>query len=100
VDGREISPALDLPAENLELRKGVSRPVQLGVRGVGVRVNQFKLYRDVHLRAEGANAAQSPCQLGPDEYFLAGDNSNNSHDSREWAMPGVPERDFLGKRFV
>ena len=47
-----------------------------------------------------ANAAQSPCPLGSDEYFLAGDNSNNSHDSREWAIPGVPERDFLGKPFL
>ena len=71
---------------------GSRRPLQVGVRGATVRLSNLKLYRDIHYRADGPNATKSPCRLGPDEYFMLGDNSPDSHDSRGWAVPGVPER--------
>ena len=41
-----------------------------------------------------------PVELGPKEYFVLGDNSGNSQDSRKWPTPGVPEADFIGKPFL
>ena len=105
LDGKEVVPAYDLPADPalLARRGGVSRPVQLGARGAKFTVKNFVLYRDVHYRSDRANepnGTQAPCPLGPAEYFVLGDNSANSRDSRAWDKPGVPERDFLGKPFL
>lgn len=100
VNGKVIAPAVDLPADDLANRKGVTQPVQFGVSQASVLIRNFKIYRDVYLRSDAANGTIKPWQLGADEYFLCGDNSNNSKDSREWAIPGVPERDFLGKPFL
>ena len=84
-------------------RTGVSRPVQLGARGLKATIRNFVLYRDVHYRGDRPNethGTRTPFPLGPDEYFVLGDNSGNSRDSRAWDTPGVPERDFLGKPFL
>ena len=98
IDGDEVVPALDLPAKTG--RSGVRRPLQLGARGVSVRVHNLRIGHDIHYRSEGRNATNEPLPLGSDEYFMLGDNSSDSHDSREWGIPGVPERDFLGKPFL
>ena len=74
--------------------------MQFGARGCRVVVRNLKLYQDIHYTPGGRNATASPCRLGADEYFMLGDNSGNSQDSREWAIPGVPEADFLGKPFL
>lgn len=102
VDGKEVVPAVDLPADAVAMakRSALSRPVQLGVRGADVVLREFQLLRDIHYRNEGKHAATSDCKLGPDDYFMLGDNSGNSHDSREWPVPGVPGREFLGKPFL
>ena len=98
LDGAEVVPPLDLPAA--ADRAGVGQPAQLGARGATVRVRGLKLSRDLHYRADGRHAGATPFRLGPDEYFVLGDNSADSHDSREWAVPGVPGRFFLGKPFL
>jgi signal peptidase I len=95
VDGKEAFPPIDLPpAAN---RSAVSRPVWLGVKGVPINVRRFRLYRDVHYSRSGRNAVYEPWPLGSDEYFMLGDNSPNSQDSRYWSQPGIPARNFLGK---
>jgi len=39
-----------------------------------------------------------PYRLGPDEYFVLGDNSPASDDSRSWPSgPGVPSEMLIGK---
>lgn len=102
IDGVEPFAPLDLPAppEIYPKRGGVSRPLQLGVRGVSVALKNVKIWRDIHYRDDGPNGTKSPHQLAADEYFACGDNSANSQDSRAWAIPGVPERDFIGKPFL
>ena len=95
VDGNELIRAFDLPAVND--RAGVSRPVWLGVQGVAATIRHFRLDRDVHYAAAGRNALYEPWPLGHDEYFMLGDNSANSEDSRYWSIPGVPESAFMGK---
>jgi Signal peptidase, peptidase S26 len=71
------------------------------VSGAQVVLHHLTLYRDIHYRSEeGKHGTRSEYRLPADEYFVLGDNSANSQDSREWDVPGVPERYFLGKPFL
>lgn len=102
VDGVQPFAVIDLPAEPelYSKRGGVSRPLQLGARGVAVVLRNVKLWRDVHYRADGQSGIRAAYPLAVNEYFVCGDNSANSLDSRSWAIPGVPEHDFIGKPFL
>jgi hypothetical protein len=75
------------------------RPVRFGARDAAVAVGHVALYRDVHYTA----AAGRPSQVFPvnaGEYFVLGDNSSVSIDSRQWDRPGVAEADLIGKPLV
>src|SRR5262245_28975243 len=98
IAGREPFAAVDLPAG--AVRRPVARPLRLGVEGAKVRVKHLRLYRDIHYTTAGKHGVKEPCALGPGEFFLLGDNSSNSDDSRFWPAAGVPESAFLGKPFV
>lgn len=98
VDGQVILSPLDLPPAGR--RGGVRQPLQLGVRGARVAVRNLKLYHDIHYRSEGRHGVDHPHRLADNEYFVLGDNTADSHDSREWPEPGVAETDFIGKPFL
>jgi uncharacterized membrane protein len=98
LDGKEVIPPADLePAAN---RGEVRRPLQLGARGCRLVVRGLKLSRDIHYTQYGEHGTRHPAALGPREYYVLGDNSGNSQDSRKWPTPGVPEDDFIGKPFL
>jgi signal peptidase I len=101
IDGKTLFSA-DLPP--VAKRDDVYRPLQLGARGCKLVVRNLKLYRDTYYTQFGQNGTLPPngrpVTLGPDEYFVLGDNSGNSQDSRKWPGPGVPEADFVGKPFL
>jgi len=97
IDGRQVL-TCDLP--EVGHRQPVSRPFRLRGRDVSLTIRNFRLFRDIHYGATGGdcrNGVYEPWPLGPDEYFLLGDNSANSQDSRFWTDAGVPERYFMGK---
>lgn len=98
LDGKELFPAYDLPA--VPPRAEVSRPMQLGLRNASVIVRNVRLFRDIYYTSSGHNAVQGEYPLGPNEYFVLGDNSANSDDSRWWRIAGVPEEAFIGKPFL
>jgi signal peptidase I len=99
VDGAAPLDPVDLPA--VDHRREMVRPVQLGACGVDVVVSNFRLYRDIHYTDAGDNGTRGVVSLGPAEYFVMGDNSPNSDDSRFWPNQGVvPERSFIGKPFL
>ncbi len=95
IDGKEAFLPVDLPA--VHERRGVSRPVWIGAKGTSVAIRNFRLYRDVHYTPSGRNGIYEPWHLGPNEYFMLGDNSANSEDSRFWSIPGVPLDCFFGR---
>lgn len=41
--------------------------------------------------------ASTPITLGPDEYFVLGDNRNNSQDSRREAVGNIQKDEIIGK---
>lgn len=89
---------LDLPPA--PRRGAVSRPLQIGVRGVSLRLRHLRLFTDVYYYHDGIHASEQPTHLGADEFFLLGDNSANSTDSRHWSQPGVPRSALVGKPFL
>ncbi len=100
INGREIFQPLDLAAA--AKRHKVDRPVSLGVRGATARFRNVRLYRDVHYTQAGHNAVRgNVVRLGADQYFVMGDNSPNSEDSRFWPNQGaVPGQNLVGKVFA
>lgn len=44
--------------------------------------------------------ASDPIQLGDDEYFVMGDNRNNSSDSRDPSVGNIHRRDIIGRAFI
>lgn len=44
--------------------------------------------------------AIEPVVLGDDEYFVMGDNRNNSSDSRDLAVGNIHKNDIIGRAFI
>lgn len=49
---------------------------------------------------EGAGRASQPIVLGDDEYFVLGDNRNNSKDSRVESVGNIKRSDIIGRAWI
>ena len=49
---------------------------------------------------ENAGIAAEPVELGEDEYFVLGDNRNNSSDSRDPSVGNIKKEDIVGRAFI
>jgi len=78
------------------------RPARMGARQLRAQVKDLRLYRDIYYSANvGERGVIRPLTLGPDEFFVLGDNSPVSRDSRCWTDGLVLHRDLLlGKPLV
>ncbi len=77
-------------------------PMRFGARGAAVEINSLKLFRDVYYSDDvGRRAIDGPAQLKSNEYFVLGDNSPVSKDSRSWTETTVLTNELLlGKPLV
>jgi signal peptidase I len=99
VDGLMVVEDVDLPVPRE--RKPVIRPVQIEATGMAVAVRNFRLFRDVHYTARGRQGVGGQAvRLGAEQYFVLGDNSPNSQDSRFWPIDGISASQLLGPAFL
>jgi signal peptidase I len=96
IDGAQPFTPLDRPV--CGPRPALVRPVALAVGGVKAVVSNIRLFRDVHYTQAGTNSVGGAVvRLGPKQYFVLGDNSPRSEDSRYWPNGGaVPAANLLG----
>jgi len=83
------------------------RPLALGVVNGSLEVQDLRLFRDIYYTGELSagvrrpTGVDEPFGLRDDEYFVLGDNSPVSNDSRFWGdRPVVHRTRFLGKPFL
>ncbi len=75
--------------------------VRLRARDANVAVRNPRVYVDVfYTDSDGPHeyAVRAPYQLGPGQFFMMGDNSINSNDSRSWRY--VPRSYLVGEAFL
>ena len=76
-------------------------PVRFGARGLDVNVGQLQIFRDVYYTdTRSRHAVNRPYELKDDQFFVLGDNSPVSHDSRRWENPVVSRSLLIGKPFL
>ena len=96
-----------LPSGNLSAKYSVKRVI--GVPGDKIQIKNGyvyindEAYDDVVLNADSikdAGLAKNEMILGKDEYFLLGDNRNNSEDSRYATIGNVSKNEIFGKTWI
>jgi len=104
-DGRPAFPPWPYHPSDRPIRH-TSSPLAIGSKGgLGVVLRDLRVYRDVYythpIGLDGRLGLGSSHELADDEYFVLGDNSPLSRDSRTWpAGPGVEAKLLVGRPLV
>lgn len=83
-----IKRVIGLPGETVQIQDGV---IYINGRALS------ESYGNDEIRNPGI--ASAVITLGADEYFVLGDNRNNSRDSREPSVGNIPRGDIIGRAF-
>ena len=74
--------------------------VQIGEDGT-ILINGMELEESYGREViQNPGRAIEPITLGDDEYFVMGDNRNNSSDSRDPAVGNIHRKDIIGRAFI
>lgn len=74
--------------------------VRFGARNARVAWDRIAIDRDIYYAdVSRRGSAREEQRLGDDEYYVLGDNSPASSDSRRWREPGIPEENLIGRAF-
>ena len=88
-------------AAQIAIKVEQQRRWALGVKGGNVRIEDLEMFRDVfYTPGRRRNAVESEFTVPSDCYFVQGDNSPVSSDSRNWLDPCVPHRLLVGRPFL
>ena len=100
---RRVQLAYVYPPSDAPVRP-TSRPLAIGSRGLGAEISELVVWRDVYYTeyyTETGTAAESEAEatfrLADDEFFVLGDNSPISVDSRSWTHAGLRAKLLVGK---
>ena len=80
----------------------------IGLPGETVQIENGIIYIDGEILEESygkevmnsSGIASQPIELGEEEYFVLGDNRNNSRDSRDPSVGTIPKDQIIGKAFI
>ncbi len=76
-----------MPGETVEIKDG-----RIHINGEAIAMPHQAFYE-----SHGRHGVHSSCRLANDEFFVLGDNSAASDDSRTWPQPGVKLSAIIGK---
>src|SRR5262249_30827032 len=76
---------------------GSGPQIAVGADGARVEIVDLVVERDVYYLAPTGDDAPVQYQLADDEYFVLGDNSSHSTDSRAWSPAGLPVTHLVGR---
>ena len=84
-----IKRIIGLPGETVQIMNGK------------VYINEYELNENYgNAIIESAGLAANPIVLGADEYFVLGDNRNNSQDSRFESVGNIHRSDLIGRAWI
>ena len=98
VNGKTLFPAVASPGDMRHERSAPRRPISIGVADGSFKVSSLKVLRDVYYTPK--SEANFVRKLKDDEFFVLGDNSPVSVDSRCWDDPAVKRENLVGKPVV